>query len=59
MENKLECLGDRKGSDDHLADKFLKKYYSLPELSQLPCHDLAVVTRQQLAIRAFISKRSF
>ena len=50
MENKLECLGDRKGSDDHLADKFLKKYYSLPELSQLPCHDLAVLTRQQLAI---------
>ena len=28
MENELECLGDRKGHDSHLAKKFLKKYYS-------------------------------
>ena len=50
MENELECLGDRRGHDGHLAKKFLKKDHSQPELSRLPCHDLAVVTRQQLAI---------
>ena len=27
MNNELECLGDRKGHDDHLAKKFLLKYY--------------------------------
>ena len=27
MKNELECLGDRKGHDDHLAKKFLLKYY--------------------------------
>ena len=59
MENELECLGDRRGHDGHLAKKFLKKDYSQPELSRLPCRDLAVVTRQQLAISAFILKRSF
>ena len=47
MENELECLGDRRGHDGHLAKK------------RLPCRDLAVVTRQQLAISAFISKWSF
>ena len=28
MENELECLGDRRGHDGHLAKKFLKKDYS-------------------------------
>ena len=28
IENELECLGDRKGHDSHLAEKFWKKYYS-------------------------------
>ena len=28
MENELECLGDIKGHDGHLAKKCLKKYYS-------------------------------
>ena len=28
MENELECLGDRKGHDSHLAKQVLKKYYS-------------------------------
>ena len=28
MENELECLGDRRGHDGHLVQKFLKKYYS-------------------------------
>ena len=28
MENELECLGDEKGQDGHLAETFLKKYYS-------------------------------
>ena len=28
MENELECLGDRKGHDGHLAKQVLKKYYS-------------------------------
>ena len=28
MENELECLGDRRGHDSHLAKKFLKKDYS-------------------------------
>ena len=46
MENELECLGDRKG---HLAKKFLKKYYSSPQLSRLPCRDLLVIIRQQRA----------
>ena len=32
MEDKLECLGDRKGHDGHLA-----------ELLRLRCRDLAVV----------------
>ena len=57
MENEIESLGDRKDDDGHLAKKFLKKDYS--ELSRLLCRDLAVVTRRQLAISAFISKRSF
>ena len=26
--NVVECLGDRKNHDGHLAKKFLKKYYS-------------------------------
>ena len=40
MENELECLGDGKGHDGNLAQKFLKKHYS-----RLPCCDLPVVTR--------------
>ena len=28
MENELECRGDKKGHDSHLAKKCLKKYYS-------------------------------
>ena len=28
MENELECLGDKRGHDGHLAKKFLKKDYS-------------------------------
>ena len=57
MGNEIESLGDRKGDDGHLAKKFLKKDCS--ELSWLPCRDLAVVTRRQLAISASFSKRSF
>ena len=53
MENKLKGLGDREGHDSHLAEHFLKKYYSLPELLPLR-HNLAVVTRQKLAISSFI-----
>ena len=59
MENEFEYLADRGYHVGHLAEKFLKKYCSKPELSRLPCRDLAVVTKQQLAISAFISKRSF
>ena len=43
MENEFECLSDRGRPGGHLAEKFLKKYCSYPELS---CRDLAVVTRR-------------
>ena len=29
MENELECLGGRKGHDDHLAKNFLKRYWAV------------------------------
>ena len=54
--NEFEYLSDRGGHGGHLAEKFLKKCCSYPELSRLPCRDLPVVTRQQLAIRVIISK---
>ena len=59
MENELEYLADRGGHGGHLGEKFVKKYCSLPKLSRLPCRNLAVVTRRQLAISGIISKRSF
>ena len=59
MENEFEYLSDRGGRDGHLVEKFLKKHCSYPELSRLPCCDLAVVTRRRLAISAIISKRGF
>ena len=42
----------------YLAEKFLKKYCSYPELSRLPYRNLPVVTttRRWLAISAIISK---
>ena len=43
----------------HLAEKFLKKYCSYPELSRLPYGELPVVTRRWLAISAIISKLVF
>ena len=52
MENEFEYLSDRGGHGGHLAEKFLKKYCSYPELSQLPCCNLAVVS-------VIISKRGF
>ena len=63
IEDELDCLGDRKGHDGHLVKKLMKKNLArvILILSRLPCRDLPVVTRlrQQLAISAFISKRSF
>ena len=59
MENEFEYLSDRGGHCGHLAEKFLKKCCSYPELSRLPCRDLPVVTRQQLAISVIITKRGF
>ena len=59
MENEFEYLVDRGGHGGHLAEKFLKKYCSKPELSRLPCRDSAVPTRRQLAISAIISEPSF
>ena len=59
MKNESEYLSDRGSHGGHLAEKFLKKYCSYLELSQLPCRDLAVVTRQWLAISAIISKQGF
>ena len=52
MKNELEYLSDigSHGNCGHLARKFLKKYFSYPELSRLPCRDLAVVTRRWQAI---------
>ena len=45
MENKLECMGDRKGHVGHLAEKL----WNIIPSGKL-FRDLAVVTRQQLAI---------
>ena len=59
MENEFEYLSDRGGHGGNLAEKFLKKYCSYPELSRLPCRDLPVVTRRWLAISAIISKDVF
>ena len=59
METEFEYLSDRGGHGGHLAVKFLKRYYFYPELSQLPCHNLPVVTRQRLAISVIISKLVF
>ena len=59
MENEFEYLSDREGHGGHIAEKFLKKYCSYPELSWLPYRDLPVITRQQLAISVIISKRGF
>ena len=50
---------DRGDHGGHLAEKFSKKYCSYPKLLHLPCCDLPVVTRQQLAISVIISKRGF
>ena len=55
-ENEFEYLSDR---GRHLAEKFLKKCCSYPKLSRLPCRDLPVVARQQLAISVIISKQGF
>ena len=59
MENEFECLSDRGGYGGHLAEKFLKKYCSYPELLRLLCRNLPVVTRRRLAISVIISKRGF
>ena len=50
-------LIEGRGHGGHLAEKFLKKYCSYPELLRLPCCNLAVVTRRRLAINVIISKR--
>ena len=59
MENDIEYLSARGGHGGHLAEKFLEKYCSYPELLRLPYRDLPVITRQQLAISVIISKRGF
>ena len=59
MKNELEYLSYRGRHGGHLAEKFLKKYCSYPELSRLPCRDLAVVPRRWLAISVIISKQGF
>ena len=59
MENEFEYLSDRGSHCGHLAEKFLKKRCSYPELSPLLCHNLPAVTRQQLAISVIISKQGF
>ena len=56
MENEFEYLSDRGAHGGHLAEKFLKKYCSYPELSRLMYRNLPVVTRRWLAISAIISK---
>ena len=53
MENKFKYLSDRGGHGGNLAEKYLKKYCSYPELSRLLCRDLAVTIRL-LAISAII-----
>ena len=59
MENELDCLGDIKGHDGHLAKNVFVKILFRARVSRLPCRDLAVFTKQQLAISGFISKRNF
>ena len=59
MEIVFEYLSDRGGHCGHLAEKFLKKCCSYPELLRLLCRNLPVVTRQQLGISLIISKRGF
>ena len=51
-------LSDRGGHGGHLAEKYCWDC-SYPELSRLPCCDLAVVTRRWTAISAIISKQGF
>ena len=55
----FKYLPDKGGHGCNLAEMFLIFYCSYPELLQLMCRNLAVVTRQRLAISVIISKRGF
>ena len=57
MENEFECLVVKGVHGGHFAEKFFFKLFLAKVRSRLPRRDLAVVTRQQLTISAFISNQ--